>query len=206
MKKKPYLIAVAGGSCSGKTTLVDQVAKSLPSAVYQILRQDDYYIDQSSKFDFDGGSVNFDHPDSLELDLLAQHLVQLKSGNSIASPHYDFVTHSRLKKTTAIGPSPIILVDGTLILHPPNLREVFDLRLFVSAPAELRYQRRLERDTTERGRTTEGVFNQFYRQVNPMHEEFVDPSSVHADIVIHPETFDQGLESLLLQINAMQLC
>jgi uridine kinase len=201
MAIKPYCIAVAGGSCSGKTTLVNELSKLLPAGVFQILRQDDYYIDQSSKFDFDGGSVNFDHPDSLELSLLADHLQKLKTGRAIECPSYDFVTHSRRPTTTTIKATPLILVDGTLILHPPILREVFDLRLFVSAPVELRYERRLTRDTQERGRTPDGVFNQFYKQVNPMHEQFVDPSASHADLVIHPESFTQNLNLLLKRLN-----
>jgi uridine kinase len=180
------IVGIAGGSGSGKTYFAKALKAELNrvSRVCEIIYQDSYYIDQSAKFDFDGGSVNFDHPSSLDFDLLARHLRALKSGQPIAVPIYDFVTHSRKPETEKVSPLPIILVDGILIFDPPYLREVFDERVFFETPENLRFQRRLERDVVERGRKEEGVRQQFERQVKPMHDQFVEPTKVFADTIV----------------------
>ncbi len=180
------MIGVAGGSGSGKTTLAKELLKfcSEKNLKAQILRQDSYYIDQSDKFDKDGGAVNFDHPDSLEFSLLVEHLKELKQGKSISIPIYDFATHTRARHCEIMAPSPIIIVDGILIFSQPGIVEELDLKIFVDASEENRYQRRLNRDVKERGRTEEGVRDQFFNQVKPMHDEFVEPSKGLADVVI----------------------
>lgn len=182
----PHIIGIAGGSGSGKTYFAKALKAELNrgSRVCEIIYQDSYYIDQSAKFDFDGGSVNFDHPSSLDFDLLARHLRALKTGKPIAVPIYDFVTHSRKPETEEVSPLPIILVDGILIFDPPYLREVFDDRIFFETPESLRFQRRLERDVVERGRKEEGVRQQFEKQVKPMHDQFVEPTKVFADTIV----------------------
>ncbi len=183
---RTLVIGIAGGSGSGKTYFAKALMQELNrgSMVCEIIYQDSYYIDQSAKFDFDGGSVNFDHPSSLDFELLGQHLQLLKNGRSIDVPIYDFVTHSRRPQSISVDPLPIILVDGILIFDPPHLRDLFDERIFFDTPEDLRFQRRLERDVVERGRKEDGVRQQFAKQVKPMHDRFVEPTKVFADTVV----------------------
>lgn len=181
---KPYIIGVAGGSGSGKTYFARELQRILGDSICSILYQDNYYIDQSHRFDGDGGSVNFDHPSSLDFDLLANGLAQLKSGKSIEVPIYEFSTHKRINKTLKCEPKKIILIDGILILDSSVVRGQLDEAVFFDTPEELRYQRRLDRDVNERGRTPEGVKKQFDLQVRPMHDQFVQPSKIHAQTVV----------------------
>jgi len=181
---RPYIIGVAGGSGSGKTHFAKELQKNLGDEHCMILYQDNYYIDQSAQFDGDGGKVNFDHPNSLDFRLLAEGLRTLKAGNPIEIPLYDFVTHSRRKETLAAKPKKVILVDGILILHSEEVRLELDEAVFFDTPEPLRFQRRLERDVHERGRTPEGVRRQFELQVRPMHNQFVEPSKNHAQTLV----------------------
>lgn len=174
------IVAIAGGSGSGKTYLANAIFESLGPDKSFVLYQDSYYHDQSNKFDHDGGAVNFDHPDSIDFPLLCEHLRILKANQSVNIPTYDFATHKRTNKQIPQSPKPLILVDGILILCHPELRDIFDEIIFVQAPETVRYQRRLERDVRERGRTPEGVKNQFSSQVKPMHDQFVEPSKEFA--------------------------
>lgn len=183
-RNKPFILGVAGGSGSGKTFFARELQEVLGRDRCEIIYQDNFYFDQSKKFDFDGGSVNFDHPDSIDFGCLTKCLQQLKGGDTTQIPIYDFVTHSRLKRTLAIEPRPVIIVDGILIFHPDKLREQFDDLVFFDTPEDLRFQRRLDRDVHERGRTPDGVRNQFYKQVKPMHDEFVEPSKKFAQTVV----------------------
>lgn len=184
LMKKPYLLGVAGGSGSGKTYFAQALVKELGAEICEVVYQDNFYFDQSRKFDHDGGSVNFDHPNSIDFGLLAQKLAELKSGKHIEIPIYDFVTHTRSEKTLPIKPKPIVIVDGILIFHYEPVRSLFDDLIFFETPEELRYQRRLERDVKERGRTAEGVRSQFLKQVKPMHDQFVGPSKTFAKTVV----------------------
>jgi uridine kinase len=178
---------VAGGSGSGKTYFARALQAELGDSVCEIVYQDNFYIDQSKRFDFDGGSVNFDHPDALDFSLLASCLGDLKAGLPVEIPIYDFVTHSRASRTLPVAAKPVILVDGILIFHSDPVRALFDDLVFFDTSEELRFQRRLERDTKERGRNPEGVKNQFFRQVKPMHDQFVEPSKRHAHTVVKDE-------------------
>ncbi len=196
-----FILGVAGGSGSGKTYFAKSLADALGSHA-TIVYQDNFYIDQSSRFDHDGGSVNFDHPDSLELTLLAQCLSELKTGKAIQIPVYDFATHTRKSESLPIRPTRIIIVDGILIFHPDYLRKQFDEMVFFDTPESLRFERRLERDVVERGRTVEGVKAQFLKQVKPMHDEFVEPSKTHAHTIIkdlgdYNEHFEQYKNRLM---------
>jgi uridine kinase len=183
-RNKPFILGVAGGSGSGKTYFAKDLLKILGPEVCEIVYQDSFYIDQSKNFDFDGGSVNFDHPSSLDFDLLGEQVSILKSGKAVNVPIYDFATHTRLAATLLIDPKPIIIVDGILIFDAPQVRKHFDDMVFFDTPEELRFQRRLERDVKERGRTPEGVKNQFLKQVKPMHDEFVEPSKKFATTIV----------------------
>jgi uridine kinase len=181
---RPHIIGVAGGSGSGKTHFAKELQKTLGDEHCMIVYQDNYYIDQSARFDGDGGAVNFDHPSSLDFSLLAKGLKALKTGEPIEIPLYDFKTHSRLKQTVKEHPRTLVLVDGILILHSEEVRAELDEAIFFETPEELRFQRRLERDVHERGRTPEGVKKQFEAQVRPMHDQFVEPSKAHANTIV----------------------
>lgn len=188
------IIGIAGGSGSGKTTFAQRLRERLGPDNSEVLGQDSYYIDQSHRFDHDGGSVNFDHPDSLEFSLMATHLKALKKGEEIEVPLYDFATHQRLKKTEKMSPKKIIFVDGILIFSRPEVLACLDHKIFIDCEEDLRFERRLNRDVKERGRTPGGVRNQFYSQVKPMHDQFVAPSKEFACDIVTVENFDNKVE------------
>jgi uridine kinase len=184
----PRIVGVCGGSGSGKTFFASALQKRMGSDRCDIVCQDSFYFDQSKNFDFDGGSVNFDHPDSIDFDRLSQCLLELKAGRPAQVPIYDFVTHSRKTETVRVAPKPLILVDGILIFHATQVRELFDDLFFFDTPESLRFERRLFRDVHERGRTEEGVRNQFFKQVKPMHDTYVEPSKVFAKVTVRDES------------------
>lgn len=177
------IIGVAGGSGSGKTTYASMLAEVLGLENSSILLQDSYYKDHSQVFEGDG-SVNFDHPDALDWDLLVQHLQDLKAGRAIEVPIYNFTTHSREDRTRRVIPSDYIIVDGILIFSISKLLNLFDKKVYIDTPENLRFERRIHRDTIERGRTKEGVIKQYQATVLPMHSKFVEPSKKEADYVI----------------------
>lgn len=183
-RNNTIIVGVAGGSGSGKTYFAKDLLQKLGADQAEIVYQDNFYIDQSHKFDKDGGAVNFDHPDSIDFSLLAQCLGRLKSGQDTEIPIYDFKTHTRAKDKLTIKAKRIIVVDGILIFHPPEVRAQFDYLVFFDTSEDLRFERRLQRDVKERGRTPEGVLAQFQNQVKPMHDKFVEPSKHHAHVVV----------------------
>ncbi|MEZ4814993.1 MAG: uridine kinase [Bdellovibrionota bacterium] len=178
------VIGISGGSGSGKTTFAQKLLKVIGAERASILAQDYYYKDQSQAFKENHLAVNFDHPGVLDFELMIQHLKQLKSGNSVECPQYDFKTHSRMPQTLKVDSHPVILIEGILIFHPPELLKEMDLTFFMEAPEELRLQRRIDRDTKERGRTEEDVREQFFRQVKPMHDQYVEPTKKLVSYVI----------------------
>jgi uridine kinase len=200
----PFILGVAGGSGSGKTYFARALVQALGKENCEIVYQDNFYFDQSKKFDFDGGSVNFDHPESIDFAKLSDCLRQLKSGVDTEIPIYDFATHSRQANTLCIKAKKIIIVDGILIFHPKHLRQNFDELVFFDTPEELRFARRLERDVKERGRTPEGVQNQFIKQVKPMHDQFVEPSKAFANTVVRElGHFESVLAHYLQKLKAL---
>ncbi len=192
----PYIVAIAGGSASGKTTMANRLIEEFGPQLCDVLAQDNYYIDQSSQFDHDGGNVNFDHPDALEFTLMAKHLASAKSQESFPLPHYDFSKHIRKDQTTLFRPKKIIFVDGILILSQQYLLKYFDLMIFVECPESIRFERRLKRDIEQRGRTEQGVREQFEKQVAPMHNLFVEPGKKLAHVVVTVQNFDQSVEEI----------
>ena len=198
---KTFIIGVAGGSCSGKTTLANCLHLHFGTDHCSLIKQDSYYIDQSKSFDRDGGAVNFDHPSAIDFNLLAQHIIDLKNGKIIKTPQYDFTTHPRLDSTFLVNPMPVIIIDGTLIFNNPEVRELMDYKIFIAASKDLRLARRLKRDTEERGRKEAGVIEQFEAQVEPMHQEYVETSSNFSDYILQTEDFTNGLNQVIKNIN-----
>jgi len=180
----PLVIGIAGGSGSGKTTVAQEILQRVGPDRIAFLQHDSYYKDLSGLPPTQRVEVNFDHPNSLETDLLIEHIACLRDGKAVDVPIYDFSTHSRTAKTFAVQPRRVILVEGILIFTEAALREMFDVKIFVDTDSDIRFIRRLERDIAERGRTTESVIKQYQLTVRPMHLEFVEPSKRYADIII----------------------
>jgi len=179
----PLTLAIAGGSGSGKTTLARAVAKLLGDGC-AVLDHDSYYRCLGHLPADQRALVNFDHPDSLENELLVKQLLQLRKGQQVVKPKYDFATHTRLPEGELVMPRPVILVEGILVLAVPQLQRAFDLRVFVDAPKDLRFRRRRQRDVRDRGRTEDSVQAQWQATVQPMHERFVEPSRTSCDLVV----------------------
>lgn len=183
-KPKPYVIGVAGGSGSGKTTVINKLAERIGTENVVVVQHDWYYKHNPSLSFDERAMLNYDHPDSLETELLITHLSELVDGRPITSPVYDFSNHLRTEETQLVTPGPIIIVDGILILREKPLRELLDLKVFVDADSDHRFIRRMERDIRERGRSRESVIKQYLETVKPMHDLFVENSKHHADIII----------------------
>ncbi len=188
---KPITIGVAGGSGSGKTTVALKILERVGFDRIAYLSHDAYYRDASNLPPAERAQLNFDHPDSLDNDLLIGQLKQLQAGQPVETPVYDFKTHSRLVGTRRIDPQPVILVEGILIFADKRLRDLMDVKIFVDTDADLRFIRRLQRDISERGRAPESVINQYLRTVRPMHLEFVEPSKRYADVIIPEGGFNE---------------
>ena len=183
-KATPLVIGVAGGSGSGKTTVAQMVWKQVGKSRIAFLQHDSYYRELTGLPVTQRAQVNFDHPDSLESEMLREHILQLKQWKAVEVPVYDFTTHSRTSETIHVEPRRVILVEGILIYADPRLRELFDVKIFVDTDSDIRFIRRLNRDISERGRTTEMVVKQYLNTVRPMHLEFVEPSKRYADVII----------------------
>jgi uridine kinase len=184
------LIGIAGGSGSGKSTLALEAQRLLGKERCAIIAQDHYYFDQSHRFDADGGSVNFDHPSSIDFDLMTEHLKLLSEGSDIELPIYDFTKHKRLNETQKFLSREFIIVEGTLILTQDNLRKLLNTSFFIDTPDPIRFARRLKRDVQERGRDPEGVKAQYENQVRPMFDKFVGPSKKLATHVIQSPFYE----------------
>lgn len=185
--KKEYptlIIGIAGGTGSGKTTVANEILNRVGKQIISYIPHDAYYKDLSDLPANQRTSINFDHPNSLDTDLMTEQIRILKSGKTIQLPIYDFTTHSRTQETISIPSNPIILVEGILIFTDPTLRELFDIKIFVDTDPDIRLIRRIRRDISERGRTIESVLSQYESTVRPMHLEFVEPAKRYADVII----------------------
>ena len=180
----PVVIGVAGGSGSGKTTVVRRIVESLGPDEVVVLDHDRYYRDRTDLRLEERAALNYDHPDSLETDLLVRHLRDLKAGRAVEVPAYDFARYARRADTQHYEPRRAIIVEGILIYSDASLRELMDVKLFVDADADTRFIRRLKRDVSERGRTMDSVIDQYLGTVKPMHFEFVEPTKRYADLII----------------------
>lgn len=177
-------IGVYGGTGSGKTTIVSQIVSEFPTSEIQVISQDSYYKDTSHLTFDERCALNFDHPDAIDFPLLYQHVNSLKNGENIEQPVYSFETHNRTKETVTVVPKKILIIEGILILNYPKLRSLFDLKIFIDADSDMRMERRVSRDISERGRTPEEVLNRYLNTLKPMHKQFIEPMKVHADITL----------------------
>lgn len=184
---RPFLIGVAGGTCSGKTTVSERLAELAGTEHLALIKLDSYYISRNHQSMEQRLLANYDHPDEFDWSLLNDHIAALSAGATVPVPVYDYAAYTRSSEVRMVQPSRIIVVEGILVLYEPTLRERFDLKIYVDTDADLRFIRRLQRDVAERGRTTESIIAQYLATVRPSHEQFIEPSKRYADVI-----FPQG--------------
>lgn len=203
-RKTPLVIGIAGGSGSGKTTVANEILKSVGSHRIAFLAHDSYYRDLSGLPERQRNLVNFDHPNSLENELLIDQVIKLKNWEKIFMPVYDFTTHTRKAETFVIEPQHVIVVEGILIFAEPKLRSLFDVKIFVDTDDDIRFIRRLQRDIAERGRSMDMVIEQYLTTVRPMHLDFVEPSKRYADVIIPEGGLNQvALDMVIARVESL---
>lgn len=202
--KKPVIIAVAGGSASGKTTVVNKIVASFPKENVTVIKHDDYYKDQTEMTMSERFQVNYDHPFSLDNDLMFEQISSLIKGDTIVKPTYDFEMHNRSETTEEILPTDILILEGILILEDQRIVDLCDIKLFVEADDDLRFIRRLSRDMAERGRSLESVISQYLGTVKPMHFAFVKPTKRYADVIIpNDKNHDVAVDLIITKIKSI---
>jgi uridine kinase len=200
----PLVVGICGGTGSGKTTITRRIVEALSEANAVVLEQDNYYRDHPHLSKENRAHLSFDHPESVDMPLLIEHVRMLCSGRTIECPTYSFAAHRVLAETVRIEPKPIIVIEGILILQNEVLRGLMDIKVFVEADPDLRFIRRLERDVNERGRTMDSVIRQYVATVRPMHTQFVEPSKRYADVIIPGCTDNQGeIEALIQKVRSV---
>ncbi len=203
-RKTPLVIGIAGGSGSGKTTVANAILKSVGKHRIAYLPHDAYYRDLRELPENQRKAINFDHPNSLESELLCEHIKELRNWNSVNLPIYDFTTHTRTEKYITVQPHPVIVVEGILIFAELDLRELFNVKIFVDTDDDIRFIRRLQRDIAERGRVMENVITQYLSTVRPMHMDFVEPSKRYADVIIPEGGMNQvALDMVIARIELL---
>ncbi len=180
---RPLFIGIAGGSASGKTTIAQKIVSSYESHV-TVIRQDDYYNDQTSMTMEERVQTNYDHPNAFDFDLMISNLSELLEGNSVEKPIYDFIIHNRSDEIEIVEPSAIIILEGLFALENEFLRDMMDIKIYVHTDDDIRFIRRLQRDVNERGRTLDSVIKQYTDTVRPMHLQFINPTKRYADVII----------------------
>jgi uridine kinase len=184
------IIGIAGGTGSGKTTVVHQIMNELPSTEVGIISQDSYYKETTNLSYDERSKINFDHPRAIDFELLIQHLKDLKAGKVIDQPIYSFITHNRTDDTITTHPRKVMIVEGILIFTNPEIRDLFDIKVYVHADSDERLIRRLKRDIAERGRDMEEVLTRYQTTLKPMHEQFIEPTKAYADIIIPNDKYN----------------
>jgi uridine kinase len=179
-----YIIGIAGGTGSGKTTVVKKIMKALEGESVAVIPQDSYYNDNTHLTMDERRLINYDHPDAFDWDLMYQQISALRIGKSIEQPTYDYITSNRMPETIHITPCKVIIIEGIMALYHINLRELMDLKIFVDTDADVRLIRNILRDTVERGRTPEMVIERYLKVLKPMHEQFIEPTKKYADLII----------------------
>lgn len=196
----PFIIGIAGGSGSGKSTVTRQLAHAIGRERVALLVQDNYYRDQPHLSEEQRRQTNYDHPDAFDWALLREHLAALDLGQPVAMPHYDFATHRRATQHQAVAAAPVIVLEGILALHDSTLRERMALKIFVDTDGDVRFIRRLERDIAERGRTLQQVVAQYLATVRPMHQQFVEPTRHFADMILPHSANDPAVELIAARV------
>jgi uridine kinase len=199
------IIGIAGGTGCGKTTVVEQIIAQLPVDEVCVISQDSYYKDTSNLSYQERVKINFDHPNSIDFDLLLQHLKTLRSGASFEQPVYSFVEHNRTGETITTHPKKVVIVEGILILTQPEIRAMFDVNVFVHADSDERLIRRLKRDISERGRNIDEVLTRYQTTLKPMHQEFIEPTKEFADIIIPTNKYNTVAVDLIRTIISERL-
>lgn len=201
---KPFLLGVAGGSGSGKTTVAERLAGLIGGTDLALVRLDAYYRDRNHLPFEERAAINYDHPDAFDWPLLLDHVQALLDGLEVQVPVYDFATYERLPERATLRPARVVVVEGILVLYEPELRERFDLRVFVDTDADVRFIRRLERDVAERERSPESVIEQYLATVRPSHEQFIEPSKRYADVIVpHGGMNAPALDVLLARVREL---
>ena len=178
------IIGIAGGTGSGKTTGVKNIAKALPPHCVAVVPIDSYYNDTTNMTPEERKAINFDHPDAFDWKLLTEHVKKLKSGEAIEQPTYSYIESNRQKETIHVEPKPVIIIEGIMALHSKKLRDIMDLKIFVDTDSDVRLIRNIRRDVVERGRTVEMVLDRYEKVLKPMHEQFIEPTKQFADLII----------------------
>ena len=203
-RETPFLIGVAGGSNSGKTTIASRLAKLMGAERLSLIKLDSYYVERTHEPIEERAKANYDHPDAFDWDLLNDHLAALTAGATVDVPVYDYAIHDRSDEREIVEAARVVVVEGILVLWEPRLRERFDLKIFVDTPADLRIIRRLRRDVAERGRTPESILDQYLATVKPAHERFIEPSKRHADVIVPEGGLNRpALEVLLARVREL---
>ena len=200
-----FIIGIAGGTGSGKTTVVRKLLERLPKGEVVVIPQDSYYKDSSHVPVEERQNINFDHPDAFEWPLLAKHIEQLKKGQAVEQPIYDYITSSRLNETVHVEPKEIIIVEGIMALRDYHLRQQMDLKIFVDADADDRLIRVAQRDIVERGRTIEAVMERYHRVLKPMHEQFIETCKRYADVIIPQGGHNNAAINMLVKFIKQEL-
>ncbi|MGB1349348.1 MAG: uridine kinase [Flavobacteriaceae bacterium] len=200
------IIGIYGGTGSGKTTIVNMIASHFSSNDIEIISQDSYYKDNSDISYEDRCKLNFDHPDAIDFNLLHKHIENLRKGETVEQPIYDFKIHNRLKKTIQIKPKKILILEGILIMCHAEIRSIFDLKIFINANSKTRMERRIKRDIVERGRSRDEVLKRYIETLKPMHEKFIEPTKIYANYIIENQfdnklNIDELLEKMKLYLN-----
>ena len=202
MKQKSRLVLIAGGTCSGKTTIAKAIGKRLEDLKTVIVSHDNYYKDLAHLPHSERAKVNFDHPDSIDKEYLLKDLLDMMSGKAVNVPDYSFVSHSRYEGTMCIADADVIILEGIFALYYPELLALSDLKIYVDTDADLRLARRIARDIIDRGREVEGVLDQYLQTVKPSHEAFIEPSKKNADVIIPG---DKEFDKVLYMLNGYLL-
>ncbi len=184
------VLGIAGGTGSGKTTVVNQILNELPADEVGVISQDSYYRQHDNKTYDERSKINFDHPNSIDFDLLVKHIKALREGKVIEQPIYSFVTHNRTKDTVKTHPRKVMIVEGILVFSDSALRDMFDIKIYVHADSDERLIRRIRRDVAERGRDVNEVLERYQKTLKPMHQQFIEPGKVYADIIIPNDRYN----------------
>ena len=202
--KRPFMLGVAGGTCSGKTTVAERLVELMGEQQLALIKLDSYYWTRDDLPIEQRALTNWDHPESFDWPLLIDHVRTLCSGEAVPVPIYDYINYTRSGEVRIVGPANIVVIEGILVLNEPELRELFDLKVYVDTDADLRFIRRLQRDVVERGRTPESIIAQYLETVRPSHLQFIEPSKRHADVIIpHGGMNAPALDVLLARVREL---